>query len=683
MDKEVAKELSPVKPAELFLRREAVIEEQQQIIQWNLLPRLQRSLEFGTFRLAKDFGRFPCRCHELDYKLEELSAGYVGLSFPLTTISDGRGRQGQLIRQRACSSGSQFQLKTKPKTCPTRNRNLSRNPSQRNNPQVRHLPKRRRQPTTPSSVPHLEASTAVEVPETPCAKKEAYQCTEKEEEKKEVTPKEVPAAEPEKASAKEEDEQMEVHSAAAAPSQSKSDGDATEGMSTSCEKLIKTLAKKGDAAEKEENEEEEEYSAIVADNSTAVDEKEAVASTSAAIAAKPEPKKDAPETSKESAASSVKEESSLKSSESSEVDSCTASSTQNTAEETNLYASNARKNSTESPPPSTTTTTTAANKLDLTQALTSEDALYEVSVWFDGMELQFLSVEKRGKSWPFQLPSARLAADSHSSATDSSETISSQSKAPPFKFKHTVRGAKALASLMIEEFTTIKRALSKDDEVVEKRSEPAQSPKSKQASSKSAKKQKPDTPVSAEPGPPVNQDDWLCCMARWTDRKYYAGKDVIVIGEKDTLLIVGHAEAGFVDEVKRNETTNEVSYVVRIGEGTVEVTGSDLYLNEEQAKYINWTCKAAEGGADDPMQSLAPGQTSSPSPAANAPISNLAHILPTTSTGYALVLPAVVCVLSSQPVFRQLVRVPEGHPLTALVSARPSSGPRSEESSYR
>ncbi|XP_039451451.1 uncharacterized protein LOC120430413 [Culex pipiens pallens] len=85
-------------------------------------------------------------------------------------------------------------------------------------------------------------------------------------------------------------------------------------------------------------------------------------------------------------------------------------------------------------------------------------------------------------------------------------------------------------------------------------------------------------------------------------------KDVIVIGDKDTLPIVGHAvnaftggDTGFVDEVKRNETTNEVSYVVRIGEGTVEVIASNLYLNEEQI--INWTCKATEGGADDPMQS--------------------------------------------------------------------------------
>ncbi|XP_052565930.1 uncharacterized protein LOC128093393 [Culex pipiens pallens] len=73
-------------------------------------------------------------------------------------------------------------------------------------------------------------------------------------------------------------------------------------------------------------------------------------------------------------------------------------------------------------------------------------------------------------------------------------------------------------------------------------------------------------------------------------------KDVIVIG-CDTY------EAGFVVEVKRNETTIEVSYVVRIGEGTVEVTASDLYLNEEQVKFINRACKAAEGGADDPMQS--------------------------------------------------------------------------------
>ncbi|KAL1403119.1 hypothetical protein pipiens_005799 [Culex pipiens pipiens] len=197
--------------------------------------------------------------------------------------------------------------------------------------------------------------------------------------------------------------------------------------------------------------------------------------------------KDAPETSKESAASSVKEESSLKSSESSEVDSCTASSALNTAEETNLYASNARKfngisstsgselddkSAVQSPAnvtttaASTTTTTTAANELGLTQALTPEYALYEVSVWFDGAELQFLSVEKVIEN--------KLAAPAAFGETGRRFTLKRNGQfgdtlqpveAPLSKVKHTVRGAKALASMVIEEFTKIKRALSKDDEL--------------------------------------------------------------------------------------------------------------------------------------------------------------------------------------------------------------------------
>ncbi|KAL1378687.1 hypothetical protein pipiens_015424 [Culex pipiens pipiens] len=369
----------------------------------------------------------------------------------------------------------------------------------------------------------------------------------------------------------------------------------------------------------------------------------------ATLAKEPELKKDAPETSKESVASSVKEESSLKSSE---VDSCT--------EETNLYASNARKfngisstsgselddkSAVQTPAnvtttaASTTTTTTAANKLDLTQALTSEDALYEVSVWFDGTELQFLSVEKVienklaapglaestqyltgidsskqssngsvGSLGPFQLPSARPAADSHSSATDSSGTISSQSKAPLFKVKHTVRGAK----LMIEEFTKIKRALSKDDELSD-----AELDQSIEASLLE-ERQEAETGhtricragTASEPGRlvvlygAVVRPKVQCRQGHKGDNKFMMlfedgaskalSKDVIVIGDKDTLPIVGHAvhaftggdtyEVGFVDEVKRNETINEVLYVVRIGKGTVEVTASGLYLNEEQAK---------------------------------------------------------------------------------------------------
>ncbi|KAL1380660.1 hypothetical protein pipiens_003552 [Culex pipiens pipiens] len=476
-------------------------------------------------------------------------------------------------------------------------------------------------------------------------------------------------------------------------------------------------------------EDEEEHSAIVADNSTAVDEKEAVASTSAAVAAKePEPKKDAPVTSKDFIGAEHRREDQPVRQQRPQI-------------QRNLLHPRPQRQ----PPPPTS----------LTPPRSSEDALYEVSVWFDGAELQFLSVEKvienkmaapglarsthdltgidSSKQFsngsvlslgPFQLPSERPVADSHSSATDSSETISNQSKAPLSKVKHTVRGAKALASLMIEEFTKITRALSKDNELsdaeLDQSSSNAKTPKT--TTKKGGRGQKR-TRTKSE-------------------------------AEEDSKTIVGHAvhaltyEAGFVDEVKRNETTNEVSYVVRIGEGTVEVTASDLYLNEEQAKYINRACKAAEGGVgrsdavtvgqrqagqrdkhadsadagrsdrrgwwrkgfavdaeqtqqQNPVPRHRPikttgaltytparGQTSSQSPAANAPISNATHILPTTSffrqwfvcfpaspffgnssAFRKVTLPALVCASQPWPAFRRVA-------LPVVDRARPSSSPR-------
>ncbi|XP_058824376.1 TP53-binding protein 1-like isoform X1 [Topomyia yanbarensis] len=459
--------------------------------------------------------------------------------------------------------------------------------------------------------------------------------------------------------------------------------------------------------------EEEEHSAIVADNST-VDEKDATVASTSGVTGSSELELTA--TSKEIVAA-VKDESSLKTTESSEVDSCTASSALNTADEINMYASNARKfngiSSTsgseldeKSGAPSTSitttaaTTTTAANKLDLTTALTSEEALYEVSVWFDGTDLQFLSVERLeqkllstgaagtavtgstqdltgidsskqssngsvGSLGPFSLPPPRPALDSamsHSSTTESSSGTS-QIKASLSKSKHTVRGAKALASLMIEEFTKIKRALSKEDDDLSdneqdktvmktprgrppsstkkattgrKRThtdsdaaddeEPKSKPAAKQAKKGSQKAAVVESP-DVEESPKEDTSNYLCCLARWSDRKYYAGKvtgfkgdnkymvlfedgaskalskDVIVIGDKDTLPIKGqsvHAltggdtyEPGIVQEVKRNED-NEVVYAVLIDEGTVEVTASDMYLTEEQAKAINKACKALE-----------------------------------------------------------------------------------------
>lgn len=402
-----------------------------------------------------------------------------------------------------------------------------------------------------------------------------------------------------------------------------------------------------------------------------------------------------------------------------------------------MYAANARKfngisstsgseledKSTVTPTNVSTTDTpsTVVNKLDLVPALTSEETTYEVSVWFDGTELQFLSIEKMenkaaaasasagstqdltgidsskqssngsvGSLGPFSLPPARPTADSalsHSTATETSSGTS-QLKASLPKMKHTVRGAKALATLMIEEFTKIQKALSKDDDVSDTEpATPMKTPKGRPPSKKattatpaSARGQKrsrtdsetteeepskskqpakqakkgakaePEAPETTEPA--AKKEDEQCCLARWSDRKYYAGKvagfkgdnkymivfedgaskalakDVIVFGEKDTLPIMGHSvhaltggdtyEPGIVEEIKRNDS-NEVVYSVKIDTGVVEVTASDMYLTEEQAKHINKACKAAEAATDENASMQSP-QTSGRRGGANTPI---------------------------------------------------------------
>ncbi|XP_055634844.1 titin homolog isoform X2 [Toxorhynchites rutilus septentrionalis] len=490
---------------------------------------------------------------------------------------------------------------------------------------------------------------------------------------------------------------------------------------------------------------EEEHSAIVNDNSIVDDKEGAVASTSGTAVTPKEIHSDAIETSEKSSSAVVKSENSTKSeTETSEVDSCTASSGFNTADEINLYTNNARKfngiSSTSGSElevkskiiPSSITSTAASaivvDKLDLTPALTAEEALYEVSVWFDGSDLQFLSVERTehklpdatslntpkmpashqdmiagvdtpNKSssgsvssiGPFSLPLAKPTTDSalsHSSTSSSGTTSQMKTQLP--RMKQTVRGAKALASLMIEEFTKIKRALCKDDELHDlepvestprkaSKSRPAASstkkgtsgrgqkrthtdsettegdepkPKAKQAKKNIKSAVEPTTPTTSTPRVAESEstpdlakqhEEAYCCLARWTDRKYYAGKitgykgdnkfmvlfedgaskalskDVIVFGEKDTLPIIGHSvhaltggdtyEPGFVTEIKRNEA-NEVIYVVQIGDGSIEVTASDMYLNDEQAKAINRACKATQDVADERNSSMHSPQSS-------------------------------------------------------------------------
>ncbi|XP_055606325.1 TP53-binding protein 1-like [Uranotaenia lowii] len=475
-------------------------------------------------------------------------------------------------------------------------------------------------------------------------------------------------------------------------------------------------------------EDDEEHSAIVADNSVVEEKEAAVASTSTVSTAEPAGKKEPEVAASETSGITTKDESSLKT-ESSEVDSCTASSALNTADEINMYASNARKfngisstsgselddKSIPNPPASSTTTsvstpTTTIDKLDLTPALTSEETVYEVSVWFEGADLQFLSVEKQqagisgtvgstqdltsidsskqssngsvGSLGPFSLPPARPTADSamsQSSTTESSSGASQFKQVLP-KVKQTIRGASALATFMIEEFTKIKKLLNKDEE---EPATPYKTPKTSRAPSSTTKKsatkgrgqkrphedeeesvEEPESKKSAKqvkkstPSPKVEvierSEDDQCCLARWTDRKYYAGRvtsykgdnkymvvfedgaskalsrDVIVFGDKDTLPIEGHAihalshddtyEPAIVREIKRNEETSEVLYVVEIADGkTLEVTASDMYLTDEQAKYINKACKETEDAAAMASPGAAGGKPRTPLATPNTP----------------------------------------------------------------
>ncbi|XP_035780314.1 serine-rich adhesin for platelets-like isoform X2 [Anopheles albimanus] len=130
----------------------------------------------------------------------------------------------------------------------------------------------------------------------------------------------------------------------------------------------------------------------------------------------------------------------------------------------------------------------------------------------------------------------------------------------------------------------------------------------------------------------------ICCLARWTDRKYYAGRvtnqrgdkfvvifedgcsktlsrDIIVFGEDGVLPILNHSihaltggdtyEPAIVEEIKRNETSNDVVYCVRTASSTLEIAATDIYLTDEQAKWIHNACK----DKPDPIKKLLSGMS--------------------------------------------------------------------------
>uniref|UniRef100_A0A182VVQ6 BRCT domain-containing protein n=1 Tax=Anopheles minimus TaxID=112268 RepID=A0A182VVQ6_9DIPT len=442
----------------------------------------------------------------------------------------------------------------------------------------------------------------------------------------------------------------------------------------------------------------------------------------------------------------------------SEVDSCTAVSGMNTAEEISMYVSNTRKLNGIS---STSEGSDLGTKddvskpvvsvkleddgkarigsinFDLSRAIsptTSTEQQYEVSVWYEGKELQFMSVERIhggtkvdpsatddtvthdasntdssskqsstattngsvSSIGPFALTGINKAnmgqsSDSSSSSATAAGVKSTHSVTVP-QMKQTVMGAKALCDLLIDEFQKLKRTFAPDNineddassnllkspvtpymgrgrkdsakksgSRAQKRSKAANSedddddvgndartPRSagSTASKQPAKRTKSiltapsnESLIGSSSTTPKskivreqNQFD-ICCLARWTDRKYYAGRvtnyrednkyvvvfedgcsktlsrDIIVFGEDGVLPIQHHSihvltggdtyEPAIVEEIKRNDA-NDVVYCVRTASTPLEVTATDIYLTDEQAKWIHNACKEKP----DPIQKL-------------------------------------------------------------------------------
>lgn len=124
-------------------------------------------------------------------------------------------------------------------------------------------------------------------------------------------------------------------------------------------------------------------------------------------------------------------------------------------------------------------------------------------------------------------------------------------------------------------------------------------------------------------------------MARWADKKYYAGrvsaekpgkkfavrfedgatrtlsKDQLVFGDKAVAQVLMSRECNVLVEANIYETglvvgidADACTYSVLTDSGTVTVPASDLYLDEEQAKAVQIGCGqmeggGAEGGAED------------------------------------------------------------------------------------
>lgn len=281
------------------------------------------------------------------------------------------------------------------------------------------------------------------------------------------------------------------------------------------------------------------------------------------------------------------------------------------------------------------------------------ERIFEIRLSYDDNELKSMTVER----------SAQKSAEEEESTAVTS--------VPPTK--HTANGVVELCNFMISHFTEMKKSLTAVDESTPKgtsqrgrgsakknatqRASPSQAtPKSRKRSSTSkraqdnietddtepkSKQAKTNSEKSADDDEAFEEEKGDCCLARWTDRKYYAGRvidekpgnkftvrftedgavknlspEVIVFGIGNILPLMDHAvhvlvaddtyEPGFVTKI--DTEGDEVQYTVEAESKTVTCPATQIYLMDDQAKAIHHAIKSKEVKTPDTPSSKRTGR---------------------------------------------------------------------------
>lgn len=247
------------------------------------------------------------------------------------------------------------------------------------------------------------------------------------------------------------------------------------------------------------------------------------------------------------------------------------------------------------------------------------ERIFDIRVFYDGAELKSLTVER----------------------SEPSGDVAAASSEPT---KHTANGAVELCNFMINHFSAMKQSLNVDNVSTPKGTQrgrgsakksttpssttPKAASKRSSTSKRSLDKTETDEselkPKQSKSNKSADDDDEVeevkgdCCLARWTDRKYYAGRvveekpnnkfsvlfedgalktlaaEVIVFGTGNILPLKDHSvhvlvaddtyEPGIVTQI--DSEGDQVMYTVAAESKTVTCTSSSIYLMEDQAKVI-------------------------------------------------------------------------------------------------